>query len=340
MTMVDGTAARPATYSAIAAAFPSLSIATGSPNRSHMSVRKSTCQRDVDGTDESRRCAGRSATEARSRARRPARREATRPRRPGPSRSSAWEPIGVGVSRWRSTRPSRSTTPARIFVPPTSTPITGALTRGGYHNPPHARRGEAVPRLPRRPPEREGAAPDATGARVGARPEAGRLGYRGPGRSRSGGNVGAAGRSPASSGVFLLLVVWTVASYFSVRGGVTAANERLPRARAGARTPGRLMLSTPTDILLLGTDHAQPAGRTRRTAPTRSCSSASTRPPPDRLPLDPARPRVEIPGYGDTKINAAMQIGGPRARGPDDAGAHRPADQPRRRRRLHRSSRR
>ena len=41
---------------------------------------------------------------------------------------------GVGYSQLRETVPSRLTTPARIFVPPTSTPITFAFTGGGYLN--------------------------------------------------------------------------------------------------------------------------------------------------------------------------------------------------------------
>src|SRR5437588_457495 len=57
--------------------------------------------------------------------------------------------------------------PARIFVPPTSTPMTRcAFTPGGYHTPPDGvdRRREALPRLPRRPDARrspDGPTPDS-----------------------------------------------------------------------------------------------------------------------------------------------------------------------------------
>src|SRR5580765_5551322 len=62
--------------------------------------------------------------------------------------------------------------PARILVPPTSTPMTRfALTGGGYHTPPDGGRREAVPALSRRP--RQGEGPDPHQARAEAAPRRG-----------------------------------------------------------------------------------------------------------------------------------------------------------------------
>ena len=71
-----------------------------------------------------------------------------------------------------------------------------------------------------------------------------------------------------------------------------------------------LLLSTPTDILLLGTDHANQPGHEGQ----RSDSIMLVRTDPSRHKVVylsiPRDLRVPIPGVGDTKINAAMQAGG------------------------------
>ena len=116
---------------------------------------------------------------------------------------------------------------------------------------------------------------------------------------------------PVLIGAFLLLVVvWALVSYFQFRDGVSAANRRLsPRVEQ--------MLDEQrghaTNILLLGTDHAQLSGRE---SANRSDSITLVRVDTDKhriaylsIPRDLV---VEIPGYGDSKINAAMQLGGPR----------------------------
>ena len=113
----------------------------------------------------------------------------------------------------------------------------------------------------------------------------------------------------------ILLVAWSFAGYLSVRSGVSDANKRLPAGTTSvlAKQNG-LILSSPTNILLLGTDHAAngQAGRSTddhsdsmmllRTdrAVTGSCTSPS------------ARPRRDHSGLGYSKINAAMQAGGPK----------------------------
>jgi LCP family protein required for cell wall assembly len=110
----------------------------------------------------------------------------------------------------------------------------------------------------------------------------------------------------------LLFIVWAVASYLSFRSGVNAANKRLPASAAAALThQNSLLLSTPTDILLLGTDHAQVTGRE---ADQHSDSIMLIRTDPSRHRVSylsiPRDLRVYVPGLGDSKVNAAMQSGG------------------------------
>jgi LCP family protein required for cell wall assembly len=116
---------------------------------------------------------------------------------------------------------------------------------------------------------------------------------------------------PAILALFLVLViVWALASYFQFRDGVSAANKRLdPRVRQALDE----QRGDATNILLLGTDHAQLSGR--ETA-NRSDSITLVRVDTDKhriaylsIPRDLV---AEIPGYGSSKINAAMQLGGPR----------------------------
>ena len=213
-----------------------------------------------------------------------------------------------------------STIPARIFVPPTSTPMTRcALTGGGYHNPPHGRRAEAVPRLPRRPRQGQGADSRAAGARADVAPAAAAAGrsvadYRGPGRSRSAA-ASTRGRTIALVLVLLVLlfVVWGVVGYLSFRSGVNDANKRLSdNARAALNHQSGLLLSHASDILLLGTDHSDDK---TRAGDQHSDSIMLVRSDPHRHRITflsiPRDLRVAIPGHGDDKINAAYQIGGP-----------------------------
>lgn len=109
-----------------------------------------------------------------------------------------------------------------------------------------------------------------------------------------------------------LLVVWGVTSFLSFRNGVEEANARIDaRTRAALVPQDGLLLSTPTVVLLLGTDHAN---RSDRATARRSDSILLVR-------TDPARGRtyylsiprdllVTLPGIGEAKINAAYQVGG------------------------------
>jgi LCP family protein required for cell wall assembly len=119
-------------------------------------------------------------------------------------------------------------------------------------------------------------------------------------------------------GLLLLLVVfvvWAVASYLAFRKGVEHANKRaaaVPGLQHALAPQDGLLLSRPTNILVLGTDHANTDARVGlqhsdsimlvRTDPTRHRITYLS------IPRDL---RVAIPGHGDDKINAAYQIGGP-----------------------------
>ncbi len=75
------------------------------------------------------------------------------------------------------------------------------------------------------------------------------------------------------------------------------------------------MLSSASNILLLGTDHAD-NGQSGRSSDQHSDSMMLLRTDPSRHRLIylsiPRDLRAAIPGYGESKINAAMQIGGPK----------------------------
>ena len=114
----------------------------------------------------------------------------------------------------------------------------------------------------------------------------------------------------------VLLVIWSVAGYLSVRSGVSAANKRLaPGTTSVLSTQNALLLSSGTNILLLGTDHST-NGQPGRSADQHADSMMLLRTDPSRHRLIylsvPRDLRASIPGYGEQKINAAMQIGGPK----------------------------
>jgi LCP family protein required for cell wall assembly len=116
--------------------------------------------------------------------------------------------------------------------------------------------------------------------------------------------------------LFVLLVVWSIAGYLSVRSGVRAANDRLSATTTSAlKQQNSLLLSSSTNILLLGTDHST-NGQAGRSADQHSDSMMLLHTDPSRHRLVylsvPRDLRASIPGYGEQKINAAMQIGGPK----------------------------
>src|SRR5437763_5318010 len=165
-----------------------------------------------------------------------------------------------------------------------------------------------VPAIPRPTRERDGRG-DGDGRRD----------YRGPAAKRPATGWRSWGwkRWTALSllGLFVVLVIWMLAAYLSFRGGVKAANKRLPEAARLALQPDNgMMLSHASDILLLGTDHSLNASRS---GDQHSDSIMLLRTDPKHhklfylsIPRDLRVP--DIPGHGPDKINAAFQIGGPR----------------------------
>ncbi len=118
-------------------------------------------------------------------------------------------------------------------------------------------------------------------------------------------------------GLIVLAAVWGVAGYLSVSSGVSDANARLPKDVRPVLTPDTgLLFSSPTTILLLGTDHATGKGSAGRGADQHSDSITLLHTDPGRHRLVylsiPRDLRTSVPGYGDQKINAAMQFGGPK----------------------------
>lgn len=113
---------------------------------------------------------------------------------------------------------------------------------------------------------------------------------------------------------FVLLLVWGVTSYLALRSGAKAANERLPGSAKAALVPqSGLILSHPSVILLIGTDHSS---RIRtRTGFRRADSIMLLRTDPGKGRLSylsiPRDLRVNVPGHGFDKINVAFQLGGP-----------------------------
>jgi LCP family protein required for cell wall assembly len=111
---------------------------------------------------------------------------------------------------------------------------------------------------------------------------------------------------------FLLVVVWALASYYSLRSGVQDANKRLGAEPARALSPMHgLMLTTAANILVLGTDHANTADRS---AMDHSDSVMVVHTDPSRHRIVylsiPRDLRVDVPGHGYDRINVAYQIGG------------------------------
>jgi polyisoprenyl-teichoic acid--peptidoglycan teichoic acid transferase len=115
-------------------------------------------------------------------------------------------------------------------------------------------------------------------------------------------------------GLVFLSLVWALLGYLAVRRGVNEANDRLDESatRALAPPPGSL-LSYATNTLVLGADVG--AQWKDRQGPARSDSIMLIRTDPDENRIAylsiPRDLRVEIPGQGADKINAAFSIGGP-----------------------------
>jgi LCP family protein required for cell wall assembly len=116
--------------------------------------------------------------------------------------------------------------------------------------------------------------------------------------------------------VLVLVVIWSIAGYLSFRSGVATANGRLDKTAPGVRSvlapQNGAVISNPTTMLLLGRDFAN---TDQRVTLNHSDSIMILHTDPSRHRLAylsiPRDLRVAIPGHGEQKINAAMQIGGP-----------------------------
>jgi LCP family protein required for cell wall assembly len=110
----------------------------------------------------------------------------------------------------------------------------------------------------------------------------------------------------------LLVVAWGLASYLAFSRGIGAANRLVPTSvRRQLTHQSGLLSSTPTTIAVFGTD----GGEAGRAGSRHSDSIMLVRTDPSRHRLSylsiPRDLRVEIPGSGANKINAAFQFGGP-----------------------------
>jgi LCP family protein required for cell wall assembly len=110
--------------------------------------------------------------------------------------------------------------------------------------------------------------------------------------------------------LLLLVLAWGLASYFALARALDGANQRLGPVALDEQSG--LLLSDPATTLLLGTDNGPGAGRE---GAQRSDSIMLVRTDPGRgrtaflsIPRDL---RVDVPGHGVAKINAAFQLGGP-----------------------------
>jgi LCP family protein required for cell wall assembly len=120
-------------------------------------------------------------------------------------------------------------------------------------------------------------------------------------------------------GLVVLLIVWSVAGYLRVRSGVGDANARLQQQAPGVdavlHPTGGLLMNNSANILLIGTDHSENGQQGRSTDHhSDSLMLLHTDPKAHRLVFLslPRDLRATIPGVGTSKINAAMQVGGPK----------------------------
>ncbi len=114
-------------------------------------------------------------------------------------------------------------------------------------------------------------------------------------------------------GLLALAIVWGALGFRAFAGGVEDANQRLSRAaKSELAKRDRSILSEPTTVLVIGTDGGRAPGRGDA---NRSDSMMLVHLDPETHRVAylsiPRDLRVEIPGYGTSKINAANQIGGP-----------------------------
>ncbi len=113
--------------------------------------------------------------------------------------------------------------------------------------------------------------------------------------------------------LLLLVCVWAIAGYLSLRSGAQKANGRLgAKAKQALTSTHGLMLSNTSNLLVLGTDHANTADR-QGISHSDSIMVVHTDPSRHRIVYlsIPRDLRVVVPGRGYDRVNAAYQVGGP-----------------------------
>ena len=108
----------------------------------------------------------------------------------------------------------------------------------------------------------------------------------------------------------LLLIGWVVYGFVQFRSSIEQANARVDAATRAQLADGGSLITSPSTILLLGSD-LRPGG----SGASRSDSTMLVRVDPGRnrivLLSIPRDLRVPIPGHGVDRINAAYTLGGP-----------------------------
>jgi LCP family protein required for cell wall assembly len=112
--------------------------------------------------------------------------------------------------------------------------------------------------------------------------------------------------------LLLLICAWAIAGYLSLRSGAQQANGRLnPHATQALSPMHGLMLTTASNLLVLGTDHSSTAARA---ADNHSDSVMIVHTDPSRHRIVylsiPRDLRINVPGHGYDRVNVAFQIGG------------------------------
>jgi polyisoprenyl-teichoic acid--peptidoglycan teichoic acid transferase len=113
--------------------------------------------------------------------------------------------------------------------------------------------------------------------------------------------------------LLLLVLVWAIAGYLSLRSGAQKANERLDaKAKQALTSAHGLMLSNTSNTLVLGTDHNANTAERQGIQHSDSIMIVHTDPSRHRIVYlsIPRDLRVIVPGHGYDRINVAFQIGG------------------------------
>ena len=112
--------------------------------------------------------------------------------------------------------------------------------------------------------------------------------------------------------VILASVVWGILGFLSFRQGVQDANARLPKSASKQLSDrSASFLSEPTNTLVVGTDGGGGRGKGNDRSDSLMLVRTDSRTHRISYLSIPRDLRVEIPGFGTSKINAANQYGGP-----------------------------